>query len=129
MDRERGSWVAEELADGLFRGIFALVRSLVGFLLEVLRDVLVEIVMRGLIHLVAAFFHAIGFLIERALWLVEALYFTLLRRPVGKRTALVHAQAVAMLMLGGFFVGATASVLYHADWTGTETVASSTLER
>ena len=121
--------MAEELAEGLFRAIFAVLRGIVGFLVDVLRDVLVEIVLRGLARIFIAFIEAIGFLIRFALWLAEALLFLVLRRAVEKRTALVYTMAMLVLMAGGFGIGATASVIYHAYWSAPDTVASTSVER
>jgi hypothetical protein len=105
--------VAEELAEGFFRAIFALFRGLVGFILEVLRDVLGELILRGLAQLLIAFAQAIGFLIRFASWVVEGLLFLVFKRPIGKQTAFVYAMAMLVLMVGGFFIGATASTFYH----------------
>jgi hypothetical protein len=121
--------VAEELAEGLFRAIFALLRGIAGFIIEILRDVVAELILRGLARLFVAFAQGIGALIRFALWVVEALLFLVLRRPVGKRTALVHAMAIGVLMAAGFWIGATASVVYHADWGASDLVATTDVER
>jgi hypothetical protein len=121
--------VAEELAEGLFRGIFALLRGIAIFLPEILRDVLGELMLRGLAHVLAALIRAIGFLISFALWVAEVVLFVGLRRPIGKRTVLVYATAMAVLMIAGFYLGATASVFYHADWGAADIVASAAVER
>ncbi len=116
--------MAEELAEGLFRAILALLRSVAGFLVDVLREVLVEIFLRGLARLFIAFIEVMGFLIQLTLWLAEALLSLALRRVVEKRTALVYGLAIVLLMAGGFGIGATASVIYHANWSAQDIVVT-----
>jgi len=121
--------VAEELAEGFFRAIFAGVRAIAGFFVDVLRDVVGELLVRGVLRLFAAFVQLIGYIIELALRAAQVLHFVAFRRPVGKRTLFVHATAIALLAVAGFYLGATASILYHANWGGSAIVASTAVER
>ncbi len=121
--------MADELAEGFFRVIFAAVRAIAGFLVEVLRDVVAELFAQAIVRIVVAFFRVIGVIFEIALRIAQVLHFFAFRKPVGERTMLVHAIAIAVVMVAGFFAGATASVVYHADWRAADTVASYAVER
>lgn len=119
--------MVDELAGGVVRAIGAVLR----FLLEILRDALVDLVRHLITRIFFGFIEMIGQLLQGAVRALDLLYRVIFRPagPVEDRSALLHAAAVCALMAIGFGIGATASTFYHADWSASNVVAATGVER